>query len=199
MTEKALLRRSMKNKLAALDEETFKMQGIEAGKLIITQSVWEKAQTVLVFMSMKSEIDTHFLLEEALSSGKNLFLPRIIDDTMLFFKINTLDASWNKGVFGILEPEMHDQNQFHLDNIDFPLLIIVPGLAFDRSGHRLGRGKGYYDRFLSSIKKSLGNNAQNIMIMGICVKEQIVDLVPTEDFDQKVDAICTGNEYIYIK
>jgi 5-formyltetrahydrofolate cyclo-ligase len=200
MNEKIEFRRSMKKTLAALDTETFKAQGIEAGTLIIADSIWQQAQTILIFMSMKQEIDTHFLLDEALSSVKNLFLPRIIDDTMSFFKIDSLDGPWDEGVFGILEPKMNHVNQFHINTINFPLLIIVPGLAFDKKGHRLGRGKGYYDRFLSSINKlSAGNNSRNITIVGLCVKEQLIDHVPTEDYDQKVDAICTGNSYIRIK
>jgi 5-formyltetrahydrofolate cyclo-ligase len=199
MIEKAELRRSMKKTLAALDDETFSVQGVEAGKLIAADSVWQNAGTILSFMSMQKEIETRFLLDEALSSGKNLFLPRIIDDTMSFFKIDSLDGPWDEGVFGILEPKMNHVNHFHINTINFPLLIIVPGLAFDRSGHRLGRGKGYYDRFLSELKNSsAGNNSQNITIVGLCVKEQLVDHIPTEDYDQKVDAICTGNSYIRI-
>jgi 5-formyltetrahydrofolate cyclo-ligase len=199
MDEKANLRRMMKNTLASLHTETFKSQGLEAGKVVVDNLVWKKARTILIFMSMNKEIDSHFLLDEALSSGKNLFVPRIADNAMSFFKIDSLDGPWDEGVFGILEPKMNYDNQFHIDNIDFPLLIIVPGLAFDKKGHRLGRGKGYYDKFLSSIKKDSGNNSQNMTITGLCVKEQLVDHVPTEDYDQKVDAICAGNSYIRIK
>lgn len=197
MKEKADLRRSMKNKLSALDPETFKVQGIEAGKLISAESVWKTAKTVLLFMSMEKEIDTHFLLEKALSSGKILFVPRILDDTMAFFRVNSLSGPWEKGAFGILEPEM--KNPFHPDQIGFPLLIIVPGLAFDKQGHRLGRGKGYYDSFLSKLKHASGNKNQNITIAGLCLKEQIADHVPAEEYDQKVDAICVENDYIEIE
>ncbi len=197
MNEKAGLRSSMKNSLSALDSGTFKVQGIEAGKFITAGPVWGKAKTVLLFMSMEKEIDTHFLLEKTLSSGKNLFVPRILDDTMAFFRIDNLSGPWKQGAFGILEPEM--KNPFHPDQIDFPLLVIVPGLAFDKQGHRLGRGKGYYDSFLSKLKHSSGNNNQNITIVGLCLNEQFVDHVPAEEHDQKVDAICTGNDYIGIE
>jgi 5-formyltetrahydrofolate cyclo-ligase len=199
MTEKARFRHSMKHTLSVLDENIFKTQGIEAGKLIVDGSVWKKARSVLLFMSMKSEIDTHFLLEEALSSGKNLFVPRILQDDMAFFKINSLVGPWDKGVFGIFEPKMNQHNQFNPADIDFPLLIIVPGLAFDKKGHRLGRGKGYYDKFLSKIRLFSRKNSQNVTIMGFCLHEQLVDHVPTEDFDQKVDVICAGNDYIEIE
>jgi 5-formyltetrahydrofolate cyclo-ligase len=149
-------------------------------------------------MSMQKEIDTHFLLEEAFSCRKNLFVPRICGDDIAFFEIDSLNGPWDEGVFGILEPKMRDHNQFHIDKIIFPLLIIVPGLAFDKNGNRLGHGKAYYDKFLSSIKKDTGNNSQNITIVGICLKEQLVDHVPTDDYDQQVDAICAGNDYIEI-
>jgi 5-formyltetrahydrofolate cyclo-ligase len=198
MNEKADFRRSMKQKLLALDAETFKTQGFEAGKRMILSSVWRESRTVLLFMSMKQEIDTHFLLEEALFSGKNLFVPRIMNDDMSFFRIDSLETRWNKGVFGILEPEMNHHNEFIFDKIDFPLLVVVPGLAFDQNGCRIGRGKGYYDRFLSKLKEFSRNNQQNSVTIGFCLQEQLVNYVPTEDFDQKVDVICTGNDYIDI-
>jgi 5-formyltetrahydrofolate cyclo-ligase len=196
MNEKAVLRCSMKEKLASLDLETFKMQGIDAGKLITANPIWNKAQTILAFMPMRREIDVHFLLDAALSAKKNLFVPRIINDNMEFFKIDNLKGPWDEGSFGILEPKINDAKQFSQNNIEFPVLIIVPGLAFDKKGHRLGRGKGFYDRFLSNLKQSREKNAENITFLGICLCEQLVDHVPTEEFDQKIDAICTGNEYI---
>lgn len=188
----------MKNKLASLDSGTFKTQGVEAGKQISAGSAWKKARTILMFMSMQNEIDTHFLLWETLSGGKNLFLPRIIQNDIAFYKIDTLDGPWDTGPFGILEPPMDDQRRFSPDNAEFPLLVIVPGLAFDKKGNRLGRGRGFYDRFLSELKASSSYNAQNTVFLGFCLTEQLLDRVPAEDYDQRVDEICTGNDYIEI-
>ncbi len=198
MHEKADLRRMMKTKLSMADSETCKRQGIEAGKLIINRCIWKDAQSILLFMSMRNEIDTRFLLEKALADGKNLFVPRIDEDEMTFCKIDSLDGSWNEGAFGILEPGADHHALFYPDKTDFPLLVITPGAAFDKKGHRLGRGKGYYDRFLSKLKESLENNHQNVTVMGLCLTEQLVDHVPVENFDQKVDVICAGNDYIEI-
>ncbi len=240
MNEKADLRRLMKRKLAALGAEMFENQGIDAAKRIGAELFWKKARTVLLFVSMPSEISTCFLMNEALSSGKTLFVPRIIEDDLAFFRINTLDGPWDEGPFGIFEPKIDNVQQFQIEkvdcmrrvhtfctlsraslgafkkgmypesntlpettypaacggDVDFPLLVIVPGLAFDKNGHRLGRGKGYYDRFLSKIRTFSENNAQNIMIMGLCLEEQLVDHVPTEEFDEKVDALCTGKSIL---
>jgi 5-formyltetrahydrofolate cyclo-ligase len=118
---------------------------------------------------------------------------------MEFFKIDGLEGPWHTGSFGILEPEIHNNNQFHLDTVDFPLLIIVPCVAFDKNGNRLGHGKGYYDRFLLKIKKSSQYITENISIMGLCLQEQIFDHVPTDDGDQRVDVIYAGNHYIETK
>ncbi len=198
MNEKAGLRRLMKRKLAALGAEMFENQGLEAAKRIGAELFWKKARTVLLFVSMPSEISTYFLLDEALSSGKTLFIPRIIEDDMAFFRINTLSGPWDEGPFGILEPKTDHAQQFQIEKVDFPLLVIVPGLAFNKNGHRLGRGKGYYDRFLSKIRAFSENNARNTAIMGLCLEEQLVDYIPIEEFDKKVDAVCAGNDFIEI-
>lgn len=198
MNEKIDLRRVIKTKLASFNTEMFKNEGIEAGKRIIAGSIWKKAQTILLFMSMSNEIDTHFLLDAALSCGKNLFVPRIDCDDMTFYQIDTLDAPWEAGVFGILEPTIDNKKQFLLAETEFPLLVIVPGMAFAPNGHRLGRGKGYYDRFLSEIRTASGNITEKVTVVGICLTEQLLDHVPAEDFDQKVDAIYTGNGYIEV-
>jgi 5-formyltetrahydrofolate cyclo-ligase len=87
------------------------------------------------------------------------------------------DNPWEINSFGIIEPLPKDP----LNTSDFPALIIIPGLAFDRQGNRLGRGKGYYDRFFAELK------GVEYKVAGLCMEAQVVPSIPVEQGDKKVD------------
>ncbi|MDR2793975.1 MAG: 5-formyltetrahydrofolate cyclo-ligase [Treponema sp.] len=146
-------------------------------------SCWKQHGTVVVFLSMKYEIDIMPLLECAFYDKKNVFIPKIINDRLIFFQIFEHDPNgqWNIGIFGIREPVSRKM----LLPKDFPCLIITPGLAFDRNGNRLGRGKGYYDQFFAELDT---HNLPYFSI-GLCMPSQIVDHVPVRPWDKKMDAI----------
>jgi 5-formyltetrahydrofolate cyclo-ligase len=144
---------------------------------------WYQYKTFLFFLSMKYEIDTMPLLKHAFYDKKNVFVPKIINDKLKFFQISEHDlhGQWDIGAFGIREPI--SRKMLLLE--DFPCLIITPGLAFDRNGNRLGRGKGYYDRFFAELDM----HTMSYFSIGLCMPSQIVDRVPAETWDKKMDAI----------
>jgi 5-formyltetrahydrofolate cyclo-ligase len=147
---------------------------------------WKHHQTILLFLSMKDEIDTFPLLECAFHDRKTVFAPKIIDDTLRFFHITSPGGPWETGAFGIREPAVvSTESALPLLPAHFPCLIITPGLAFDRKGNRLGRGKGYYDRFFAEL------DAQNLpyFSIGLCMPSQIVDHLPAKPWDKKMDAV----------
>ena len=133
------------------------------------------AKTVFCYVSSKGEAGTHDLIRELLTI-KEVVVPRCIDKegNMIGVKINSFDEL-KEGLFGILEPEM--RVEFPKTKIDF---AIVPALAFDCEGYRLGYGKGYYDRFLSDI---------NPFKLGVCAKEFYLPSVPHDDYDVKMDSV----------
>jgi 5-formyltetrahydrofolate cyclo-ligase len=92
-----------------------------------------------------------------------------------FSSIN--DNPWEKNSFGIIEP----LPRYPMDSADFPALIITPGLAFDRQGNRMGRGKGFYDRFFKGLK------GLEYKAAGLCMDFQVVHAVPVEQGDCKID------------
>jgi 5-formyltetrahydrofolate cyclo-ligase len=146
---------------------------------------WSQHKTVLLFLSMRYEIDTIPLLETAFSCHKNVFVPKIIDDRLCFFQITSSKGPWETGKFHIREPYV-DSNE--LKNEHFPALIITPGLAFDRAGNRLGRGKGYYDCFFAKL------DAQGLpyFSLGLCMEAQLVAEVPMKAWDKKMDMVWPG-------
>ena len=139
---------------------------------------YKKAKTVAAFASTKGEIDTYPLLEGIMASGKKLALPHVSKDKtqLRFYEVTDL-KKLSPGEFGILCPE--PVHAVPVDKID---LILVPGLAFDRKGFRLGFGKGYYDRVLPQIRP-------DAISIGLCYSFQVVDQVPVAAHDIPVKAL----------
>lgn len=130
-----------------------------------------KAHTILLFYSLPDEVNTHSFIEHW-SRYKNLLLPVVINDEELELHPYTSANEIKPGAYNIGEPT---SLAFHnLEQID---LIIVPGVAFDAQGHRLGRGKGYYDRLLA--KPQLKHTYK----IGICLPHQFIANVPTDAHD----------------
>jgi 5-formyltetrahydrofolate cyclo-ligase len=176
---KQRFRQKMKD-LKPLPSETYQ-EGLKACG-IKDLSCWSRHSTILLFLSTTYEIDTNPLLETAFSCQKDVFIPKIIDNKMCFFQINSPSGPWEEGIFHIREPLM---NSAPLKSVHFPCLIMTPGIAFDKNGNRLGRGKGYYDRFFAET------DDQNLpyFSLGLCMEAQIVAEVPIESWDKKMDAV----------
>ena len=128
---------------------------------------------VLLYYSLKDEVDTHSFIEKWYRQ-KEIILPVVTGDD-LELRVYRGKESLEKGAYGILEPTGEKFTNF--TSID---LAIIPGVAFDKEGNRLGRGKGYYDRLLPKI---------NAYKMGICFPFQLINEVPAEPFDIKMDEV----------
>lgn len=134
------------------------------------------AHTILLYKALPEEIPTQGLLDELVSEGKTVLLPRVVNDTDMEVRCYSGKQHLQKGPFGIMEPT-------GALFTDYPAidLVIVPAMAFDQKGHRLGRGKGYYDRFLPLLK-----NAYKI---GICYPERLLEHIPTDAHDITMDEV----------
>jgi 5,10-methenyltetrahydrofolate synthetase len=113
---------------------------------------------------------------------------------MIFYRVRSSLGPWEESPLGIPQPpllkrplEDHGEN---LSSADFPALIIVPGLAFDAGGRRLGWGWGCYDRFLMELEKA----RRSFRTIGLCTPCQLMPEVPVEDWDKRVDSLCTGED-----
>ena len=172
---KATLRKEMleKRRLFASDE----ISAILCEKAAALPEL-QNAETVMLYLSAKSEVNTALLLSLLLREGKKVCAPRVLDDeNMEAARID--ESGFQKGRFGLWEPKGERQ-----DAIDF---IFVPGVAFDKQGNRLGYGKGYYDRFLA---------AHPAKTAGLCYSCQVVSKVPSHLHDKPLDMILT-EEAIY--
>ena len=145
---------------------------------IIEDKDFKNAKRVALYKSLKSEVNTDYLIDYLLNNKKEVLLPRVVFDDIVFLKYSKGDIL-EKSKFGVMEPVYNIANLFEKNSID---LIIVPGVSFTSDGNRLGFGKGYYDRYL---------NGCNIKTIGICFKEQICDYIPVDKNDYKVDKVIT--------
>lgn len=155
---------------------------------------WNDADTVLAFCSMPREVDTSFILARAIEQVKTVGIPRVQGDELIFHRLRELDANFSIGMFDIREPAP-DWPVLDIGTMRIgKLLIITPGLAFDRSLNRLGRGKGFYDRFLRMART---RDSENIRAVGVCFSEQLLENVPVGNYDLAVDGVITECETIY--
>ena len=148
---------------------------------LLLHSQIQKADYVLMYHSLPDEVDTHSALDQLLAMGKKVLLPKVVSDTEMTIHEYTGQNSLKPSEpYGILEPTTSE-----LSIINCQLSIaIVPGMAFDKQGHRLGRGKGYYDRFLSQIP--------NIYKIGVCFPFQMLESIPSESTDVVMDEVITS-------
>ena len=142
--------------------------------------------TVAAYAAMPSEADLRFLLDDLLKDETcSIYLPRFTRAFFEYRQIVTLDDLM-PGTFNLPEPPF-DSPLLDLKSVTHAL---IPGLAFDRQGHRLGRGNGGFDRWISDLRKV---NA-TAKIWGIALECQLVDTIPLEAHDQTVDAVVTPRE-----
>lgn len=141
-------------------------------KIINTQE-YQKFRVIAVYMAMTDEVKLNLLIKKALVDKKIVLIPKIVDKKMYFIKYQIGDKL-AKSTFGVLEPV---SNLYYNNQID---LVITPGLAFNQEGFRLGYGKGYYDRFFINY---VGYK------IGVCFSEQMLDEIPHNKLDQKVNQV----------
>jgi len=150
---------------------------------------FQRAHTVLFYVSYGSEVATHEMIKEALRQVKKVVVP-CTDTTKRTLSLSEL-RRWEDlgvGAYKIQEPRVECRCEVPINEVE---LIIVPGIAFDCHGHRIGHGMGYYDRLLS----------ENLRVtkLGLAFELQLVDTIPVERHDVSVDMIVTENRIIHIK
>jgi 5-formyltetrahydrofolate cyclo-ligase len=148
---------------------------------------YRDAARVLLYASFRSEADTFSIIEDALSSGKRVMLPKVEGERLAVYEIKGIgDAA--PGYMGIPEPPA--SQEVGLDDVD---MVIMPGAAFDIKGWRLGYGKGYYDRLGATAPRVAGPAA---FFIALAYEEQMADGIPAEEHDVAVDVIITDKRIL---
>jgi 5-formyltetrahydrofolate cyclo-ligase len=182
---KTSLRSQIREKLKAISSTRRELLSSHACAILEQQPIWTNARSVLFFAPLPDEPDIWPLLPVALSAGKQVLLPRFAPTTKSYTacEVRIPDTDLKLGQFGIREPT-EACAQIALNHLD---LILVPGVAFDLQGRRLGRGRGFYDQLLAAVRGKT---------CGVAFDEQIVNEVPVEPHDVLLNCILTPSRWI---
>ena len=183
------LRREARERMQAVNEAALGEYSGAAVKILLERPEWTTAQRVLGYLALKDELDMSPLLKAAFADGKMVALPRFLPETGHYGAAVLPEkegfATLSFGRFGILEPAA-TATLLPLNQLDF---VLVPGVAFDASGRRLGRGKGFYDRLLAET-----NNA--CIKCGVALEEQMAGAIPAEAHDIAMNFVLTPSRWI---
>ena len=173
--DKTALRREIREKKRAMSPEEMESRSAQLGALFVQTEAYRKANTIYGYMPYNQEVRTIPIMEQALRDGKKIAVPKVYGDTMRFIYLNDL-TQVDKSDMGIPEP-IADEPVAE----DKTALVLMPGLAFDEAGHRIGYGGGFYDKFLTA--------EPNHPTVALCYDFQMFDHLDTEEFDIPVDMV----------
>ncbi len=178
---RAFFKQKRKNMLSKEEKDLAILNNIKA------DNIYNKIDDAFIYVSSEIEVDTKSLISQMLSDGIKVAVPVSYpkDRSMAFYYINSL-SELRPGNYGILEP---DEKKAKKASFDENTVCFVPALSFDKNGFRLGFGKGYYDRFLSSF---------NGITVGLCYEECICEKLIHDNFDRRVQSVMTEKGFLNI-
>lgn len=180
--QKRRLRKELRQELALLSPAERKLESEAVLKKLVSHPRFKKAKSILSYIALESEVETGPVIEAARADGKRVYAP-LIDQKrggIQMIEIEGLEGL-RPGSYGILEPAYDPKRIGDPKDLE---LALIPGLGFDREGGRLGRGKGYFDRFLKS--------AQQAYKIALAFRCQVVDRIPRGPMDETVDEVVIG-------
>jgi len=185
---KRSLRQELLARRRALSHDQWLASSRAAQAKLIELEEFKHAACIALYAPAHNETDTSGILEAAFTAGKRVLYPAVCGAHMVFRQVEGL-GSLAEGSFGILEPCPTGVDH----HADEPDLIVVPGVAFDLHGHRIGYGKGYYDRFLQ-------HPGRTAHLIGLCHDFQLIDgAIPAEEHDFRMELIVSDRRIIHVK
>lgn len=175
---KKAFRKEINKRLNALDEKYLEKSDQSIYDIVSVLEEVKNADTVFMYCSLGREIDTRKLMQLCFDKGQKVALPVCVNDTDLVFKELSSSSELITGMYDLLEPPLNAPEA----KISEKSVMITPSLTYDRQGYRMGKGKGYYDRWLSKHK---------IYSVGVAREALMVDEVPREPHDVRVDCLVT--------
>jgi 5-formyltetrahydrofolate cyclo-ligase len=178
--EKSSLRKLLLGRRDNLSADFMKIASKQIQKNLKKIEAYREAQTIASYYSIGSEVKTQDIMQEIISNGKTLALPKVDGDELVFYNVKKFE-DLEKGEFGIMEPK---ENCPVVDKFD---IILVPAVAMTRAGLRLGYGRGFYDRFLSD---------KNITSVALTYSKLVVKHIPKSNNDVPIHWVVTEDDVI---
>jgi len=187
MTAKEAIRREVLKERDSLQPEIRAKKDVSIRQRLFALPEFIEAKTLLLYASFGSEVDTRKILDGSFSEGKRIILPKVDKEKrrLALYEIAGLPEIF-PGFMGIPEPLV---TEGRMRGVDIADLVILPGAAFDPGGNRLGYGAGYYDILLSERTKMMP-------LVALAYEEQIVNVIPAEKHDVRIDMIITDQRLI---
>ena len=181
------LRSRLKSYLLAIPDDVRKQKSHKACQNLIDTPQFERAATVMMYLSLPHEVDTHEAILHAWQLGKTVAVPKVSWEQrhMIPVQITSLETDFSTDIAGLRNPIAGAPVPF--DQVD---LVVAPALGFDRSGNRLGRGGAFYDRFFAHEQLTASR-------CGLAFAEQLLDSIPVTETDQPVHFLVTDEQVIY--
>lgn len=185
--QKNIMRKACLDRRKAMTTADMQKCGQAAQHALLATEMWANARQVALYMPVRAEMDTGLLLEDAWARGIQVLLPRCLPHAsgQMDFVPCTSYKDLQAGLWGILEPSSECQ-PLPWDSNDFsPSVAVIPALAYDVRGYRLGYGGGYYDRAL--IQPAFAASP----CVGLCYAALVLPHIPTDAWDRPVNVLCT--------
>ena len=185
--DKRSFRKQMLKMRDAMPPEKRRAADEARSRRILSLGLYRNAELLLFYVSYRSEADTLFLIRQALSEGRDVAVPKVEGTELVFYRIGAV-SRLVEGYRGILEPDTKSVTDEAVP-VDFckvapeKAVLFLPGCAFDANGGRMGYGGGFYDRFLEKYPE--------LKRVALAYEEQLVEKVPREMHDKRVDVIVT--------
>ena len=173
--DKKTLRREIREQKRAMSETEISSRSERLGELFATTEAYRNAKSIYGYLPYNQEVRTVPILQKAIADGKRVAVPKVYGDTMKFLWLDDL-TKVEKSDMGIPEPVADEPVAD-----DETALVLMPGVAFTKTGDRMGYGGGYYDRFLA--------DEPNHPTVALCYAFQVMETLPTEEFDIPVDLV----------
>ncbi len=187
------LREAMRGPLGALAPAERAALSAQVCRRVMALEAFTTADTVMLFLPLPGEVDICPIALRCFQTGRTVCVPRVDWERkrMRAVEIRDIDANLRETRHGVREPS--DGRPIPLEQIG---LVLAPGLAFDAQGGRLGRGGGFYDRFLEPGTANDRLRSRNWFTCGVCFDFQVVDRVPTDENDIRLDAVATDRRLL---
>jgi 5-formyltetrahydrofolate cyclo-ligase len=181
--KKEEIRKEIFSKLREQDPSLWRERSRKVQEKLLSSNEYQNSKVVMAYVSLPTEVDTQEIIKETLERGKKLAVPSIdtVSQTMVATELTSID-DLAEGHFGIKEPKDGPAGAIKPEEID---LIVVPGRAFDKKNMRLGRGKGYYDKFLAN------KDLSSAKTIGLAFEFQVIDSLPSDPHDVPVYRVIT--------
>jgi 5-formyltetrahydrofolate cyclo-ligase len=186
---KAHLRRTERNRWRrGANDPASDRKSLSAQENLLSAFPPGRGCSIALYSAVGMEVRTERIRAACLAAGALVYYPRVMEDDRLAFFLDDGETEWVKGRYGLLEPKVPPGSEGKRQGFD---LVVVPGMAFDTAGRRLGRGSGYYDRFLAGLEPSAAT-------VGLAFSCQLVSEVPVDPWDIPVQAVATEDGVLRI-